>query len=62
MVVAVAIDKHICFYAYTVQLKGNLIPACGLPGEHAWVNLQTGVDSGAGARNVPHQPGFDQVS
>ena len=39
-----------------VQLKGNLMPACGLPGEHAQVNLQTGVDTGSGACNVPHQP------
>ena len=44
-----------------VQLKGNLTPARGLPGEHVWVNLQMG----AGACNVPHQPvgtHFDQVS
>ena len=39
----------------TVQLKGNLMPARGLPGEHARVNLQTGTD--LGACNVPHQPG-----
>ena len=39
--------------SYMVQLKGNLMPARGLPGEHARVNLQAG--TGAGARNV-HQP------
>ena len=47
----------------TVQLKGNLMPTHGLPGEHARVNLQAG--TGAGARNVLHQPmgtHFDQVS
>ena len=46
-----------------VQLKGNLMPARGLLGEHARVNLQMGAD--AGARNVLHQPvgtRFDQVS
>ena len=38
------------------------MPACGLPGEHAQVNLHAG--TGAGARNVLHQPvgtRFDQV-
>ena len=41
------------------------MPACGLPGEHAWMNLQAGAGMGAGARNVLHQPmctRFDQVS
>ena len=32
------------------------MPACGLPGEHAKVNLQVGAGTGAGARNVLHQP------
>ena len=39
-----------------VQLKGNLMPARGLPGEHARVNLQAGAGTGAGACNVLHQP------
>ena len=39
----------------TVQLKGNLMPAHGLLGKHARVNLQAPV-MGAGARNVLHQP------
>ena len=41
------------------------MPAHGLPGEHAQVNLQAGAGTGAGARNVLHQPMgtcFDQVS
>ena len=49
----------------TVQLKGNLMPARGLPGEHARVNLQMGAGTDAGARNILHQPlgtSFDQVS
>ena len=49
----------------TVQLKGNLMPGRGLPGEHAWLNLQMGAGAGAGARNILHQPlgtRFDQVS
>ena len=41
----------------TVQLKCNLMPARGLPGEKVRVNLQTGACKGAGARNVLHQPG-----
>ena len=49
-----------------VQLKGNLMPARGLPGEHTWVNLQTGAGLGAGARNQHSSPTpgthFDQVS
>ena len=41
------------------------MPAHGLPGEHAQVNLQAGTGVGAVARNVLHQPvgtRFDQVS
>ena len=41
------------------------MPARGLPGEHAQVNLQAGTCAGAVARNVLHQPvgtRFDQVS
>ena len=51
--------------SFMVQLKGNLMPARRLPGEHAWVNLQAGTGTGAGARNILHQPmgtRFDQVS
>ena len=41
------------------------MPARGLPGEHARVNLQTGAGTVAGARNILHQlldTHFDQVS
>ena len=41
------------------------MPARGLPGKHARVNLQTGMGVGAVGRNVLHQPmgiSFDQVS
>ena len=41
-------------YIHTVQLKGNLMPACGSPGEKVQVNLQMGV--GKGACNILHQP------
>ena len=40
-----------------VQLKCNLIPARGLPGEKVWANLQMGKCKGAGACNILHQPG-----
>ena len=39
-----------------VQLKCNLMPACGLPSEEVQVNLQTGAGKGAGTCNVLHQP------
>ena len=41
------------------------MPARGLPGEHARVNLQAGTGMGAVARNILHQPvgtRFNQVS
>ena len=39
-------------FTTTVQLKGNLMPACA-----GWrVNLQTGAGAGSGACKVPHQP------
>ena len=34
-----------------VQLKCNLMPVRGLPGEKVWVNLQTGMGEGADAHN-----------
>ena len=46
-----------CIHASTVQLKGNLMPARGLPGEHVRMNLQTGASTGVGACNVLHQLG-----
>ena len=42
-----------------VQLKCNLMPACGLPGVKVRVNLQTGAGKDVGARNVLHQPGMN---
>ena len=41
---------------HTVQLKCNLMPARGLPGEKVRVNLQTGTCKGAGPRNIFYQP------
>ena len=32
------------------------MPARGLPGERACVNLETSAGAGAGARNILHQP------
>ena len=39
-----------------VQLKCNLMPACGLLGEKVWVNLQMGTGKGAGAHTFFTNP------